>query len=73
MPVPLRFALIIFGALLFVATFLTSDSVNRGLKLRDDPDAGVSLQRDAFLFMARVGGVFFLIIGLLSWVFTPGP
>jgi hypothetical protein len=43
------------------------------LKLRDDPDAGVSLQRDAFLFMARVGGVFFLIIGLLSWVFTPGP
>jgi hypothetical protein len=73
MPVPLRFAFMIFGVLLFAGTFLTRNSVYNAFKLRDDPNLGVSLQKDAFLFMARVTGIFFLLIGLLSWVATRGP
>ncbi|MGP6158766.1 MAG: hypothetical protein ACLPYS_14890 [Vulcanimicrobiaceae bacterium] len=71
MPVPVRFALMGLGIALFVVTFLAPNSVARAFKLRDDPNAGISLQRDALAFVGRVLGLFCLIMGLLSWVAAP--
>lgn len=65
-PLALKLALTLLGAVLFAGSFAIKSSVDRGLTITHD--RGPSLQQDASAFGLRAIGAFLLIVGLLTWV-----
>ncbi len=65
-PLALKLALTLLGAVLFAGSFAIRSSVDRGLKITRDK--GPNLQQDASVFGLRAIGAFLMIVGLLTWV-----
>jgi hypothetical protein len=65
-PLALKLALTILGAVMFAGSFFIRSSVDRGLAIRRD--TGPNLQTDASAFGLRAIGAFLLVVGLLTWV-----
>jgi|GEM_PF-1863708 len=65
-PVSVRIAISVLGALMLGGSFFIRSSVDRGLQIRRD--APPALNVDAGAFTLRVVGAFVLMVGLLTWV-----